>query len=897
MIRKLFAIIVFVFFSVATFAQTKKIAEKKLVKTLENNKKTDIVFVSEINLQGVRIETDGHIELPIFNQSSVSLFADIDTTFLKERIEHTKRQVFKVTIATKNIDEKSYRLTDIEGIETVAEYKVRLENERKENIVKQLVQVVSPTLENITGSEQNWLGGQIQDKLKSNLQDYLGMKIVVDAKSESALKKLQQESESESHDENTAIEIGKITTAKFALFTSIRKTNKGYSISADFTDLTTGEQFANAVTKEYIKSEYLYGSTGAIDELTILLADKLGIKISDVQRTALQDGTGDLTIDAQLALARQNEQQYKRLMSQYDAQLRKLSTSTDLNAEENKRKIEAEKALLAEKQKSEEKRRIELENQKRQVKADSELEAQRSIELKTRRDELAKQAEAKAKEIRQLAIKKQGVLGEINLIESKKKALVEIRQSAEHRCIELHKQYIADKQLEEEKIKNKPYTSVELENGKPTQSALQRRENQIIASNDALYNKFIADTETVKKAIAPQESALLAEIRADQKNLEKTRTVSSLGEELRIGYGEFSGENKGWNAYISLYSEGVLLYNGAFILSYEPVVGKKAPNLATELNDTVVNDYSNNVDMYNSLLARGTPLFQFELDYSVKAETDDKPSEYVFDFNTIRTISSIDGKIAQTNNLNVSIARKIKPEWDLRKFEGIPEIFNKKKVYFVQIKNKNYEIQTTEVPQWLYTYVMGENPSYFKGDNLPVEQVSWFDAIYFCNLLSEKKGYSPVYSVKGITDVKKWNYIPHKGNKIIGEIKSNFQRNGFRLPTFDEWEYAAQGKNKWEFSESDIILNDTDWIEKNSNKKTHPIASKKSNDSGLYDIKGNVAEWCWDNRWSDYSKYKTITGGSWLSVPTYNNSPVSGGLEAEKSHGSIGFRIVRTVIE
>ena len=541
-----------------------------------------------------------------------------------------------------------------------------------------LVQVVSPTLENIIGSEQNWLGGQIQDKLKSNLQDYLGMKIVVDAKSESALKKLQQESESESHDENTAIEIGKITTAKFALFTSIRKTNKGYSINADFTDLTTGEQFASAVTKEYIKSEYLYGSTGAIDELTILLADKLGIKISDVQRTALQDGTGDLTIDAQLALARQNEQQYKRLMSQYNEQLRKLSTSTDLNAEENKRKIEAEKALLAEKQKSAEKRRIELENQKRQAEADTELEAQRSIELKTRRDELAKQAEAKAKEIRKLAIEKQGVLGEINLIESKKKALVEIRQSVEQRCIELHEQYAKDKKIEEEKIKNKPYTSVELENGKPTKSALQRRENQIIASNDTLYNKFIADTESVKKAIAPQENALLSEIRTDQKGLEKTRTVSSLGEELKVRYGDFSGEKEGWNTYISLYSEGVLLYNGTFILSYESIVGKKAPNLATELNDAVINEYANNVDMFNSLFARGIPLLQFELDYSVKAETDDKPSEYIFDFMSIRVISTSSGKMIQNSKLNEKINRIMKPEWNIIKKDMISE-FDKNK--------------------------------------------------------------------------------------------------------------------------------------------------------------------------------------------------------------------------
>lgn len=156
-----------------------------------------------------------------------------------------------------------------------------------------LVQVVSPALENITGTEEIWLGGQIQDKLKSNLQEYLGMRIVVDSKSEVALKKLQQESEDEGRNEETAIELGKISTAKFALFSKIRKTNNGYIISTDFTDLATGEQKASVTSKEYTKTEYLYGNTGAIDEITLALADKLGIRLSNKQRQLLTSNEDD----------------------------------------------------------------------------------------------------------------------------------------------------------------------------------------------------------------------------------------------------------------------------------------------------------------------------------------------------------------------------------------------------------------------------------------------------------------------------------------------------------------------------------------------------------------------------------------------------------------------------
>ena len=78
---------------------------------------------------------------------------------------------------------------------------------------------------------------------------YLGMKTVVDSKSESTLKKLQAASESAARDENTAIEVGKITTAKFALFTKVRKTGANYVVAVDFTDLTTGVQMASCMSK------------------------------------------------------------------------------------------------------------------------------------------------------------------------------------------------------------------------------------------------------------------------------------------------------------------------------------------------------------------------------------------------------------------------------------------------------------------------------------------------------------------------------------------------------------------------------------------------------------------------------------------------------------------------
>ena len=669
--------------------------------------------------------------------------------------------------------------------------------------------------------------------------------------------------------------------------------------------LTTGEQMASCSSKEYSKAEYLYGSTGAVDELTLAIGNKLGIKISDLNKNLLTSGSANFSVDAQLALAKQNEEQYQKMMKDYDAELSKLMTSNDINAIQNKNRIEAEKALLVEKQNAEKKRQEELKAQMARAAEDEKLEAERSIALKTQRDQMAKDAAAKAAEVRKLKMEKQGVLGQINVIESKKKALVEIRQGVEARSQELYNQLVSDRASEEQKIRSKSYSTVELgSDGNPTAQAMQRRENQVVKSYEDLTNKFFADCEAVKKATASQDASLLAEIRADQKTLATTRTVSSMGDELKVSYGKYEGSKNGWNAYLSLYSDGVLLYTDNFIVNFEALSGKKAPNMETELNDAVIEEYTNNVDMYNSLLTRGDPIIYFEIDYNVIAEGDDKPSEYKFNFTKIRVINTVSGKVTQTSVLNKVQPRTMKPEWDLREIEGIvakekqrvedekraievAKMFDSMGIKMVSIPKRNFKMLCTEVTQKLYTSVMGSNPSYYKGDNNPVEKVSWYDAIYFCNKLSEKFGFTPVYAVDGKTDVVTWNYTPHNEKSIRGEVTQNTKANGFRLPTEIEWLYAARGGQNYIYSGS-YNLDEVGWYSKNSGDETHPVAKKKANGYGLYDMSGNVWEWCWDagNSYC-YSRgggYNDGDNDCWVGNRSHSYADYQG--------SSIGFRIV-----
>lgn len=180
-----------------------------------------------------------------------------------------------------------------------------------------------------------------------------------------------------------------------------------------------------------------------------------------------------------------------------------------------------------------------------------------------------------------------------------------------------------------------------------------------------------------------------------------------------------------------------------------------------------------------------------------------------------------------------------------------------------------------QVTQNLYFEVMKTAPSTFSGDNQPVETVTWKDAIDFCNLLSLQGGLAPCYDFGHDEAV---NFIA--------------AANGFRLPTEAEWEYACRaGTSTIRYGELDSIA----WYKDNSGRATHPVGQKEPNAWGLYDMLGNVWEWCTDLYDTEiYGSYRIFRGGGWCDEERSVMATVR-----RRSHPSkfriddLGFRIAK----
>jgi sulfatase modifying factor 1 len=189
---------------------------------------------------------------------------------------------------------------------------------------------------------------------------------------------------------------------------------------------------------------------------------------------------------------------------------------------------------------------------------------------------------------------------------------------------------------------------------------------------------------------------------------------------------------------------------------------------------------------------------------------------------------------------------------------------------------ESFQIAAFPVTQAQYGVVVGEWPSAVRGDRLPVEGVSWWDAVRFCNALSQQEGLAPVYQFDGDGGGVEWDR----------------SADGYRLPTEAEWEYACRaGTTGPRYGSLDEIA----WYRGNSGERVHEVGGRQPNAWGLYDMLGNVWDWCWDIYDAEvYGTYRVLRGGGWFDEHWSCRASVRRRSHPTFAVDDVGFRIARS---
>lgn len=186
----------------------------------------------------------------------------------------------------------------------------------------------------------------------------------------------------------------------------------------------------------------------------------------------------------------------------------------------------------------------------------------------------------------------------------------------------------------------------------------------------------------------------------------------------------------------------------------------------------------------------------------------------------------------------------------------------------------SFRLATVPVTQELYSEVTGEAPSTARGGRRPVEGVSWLDAVRFCNAFSERDGLTPAY-------------------RLDPEVEWDTAADGYRLPAEAEWEHACRaGTTGPRYGPLDEIA----WYRGNSAETTHEVGGKTPNAWGLYDLLGNVWEWCWDLYDAEvYGEYRVLRGGGWFDEQWSCRASVRRRSHPTFRVDDVGFRLARAL--
>lgn len=576
--------------------------------------------------------------------------------------------------------------------------------------------VCIPSLQGVDGLMNSYIAIATRFRLQCDMAHYLGYQIADSTNSE-RLAEVYTRSQSMGT-KAEAVETAKaFSAANCALFSVIKKTGKNYSMESELVDLGTMESLAKVGTNQRPSLGQVIGDGNSlVSDVTLALCKKLDKPVSDVSLLALKSGAASLLQDERLALCEERAATFKRQIA--EIKKRKIVTEDEDVYIQAQKAMSIERAYLKKLQKQNEEEVERLNKFLADKEADAEKDKERGLDARRIKANVG-DAITKALPDKKTPNEPCEALQVMSLLQSKKCALFEIKESVENQCAEIEDTGAADFEKRKNEIEGRPYSDAELdEEGNPSTVAVVQRQSEVERIKNAIdkdvSNKLLTVTSSTKNQIA----RLKKEIDADIVALKTVRHASSTSGDLRVFFYPFSGENDTWKVDLYLYSEGTLLTKYTTSIGYNDLpngsgevvarqIGGNTDSQATSTkkskakntkkdkkskkgkddvsapapkvvykntNPTKFKDfpgYEATVSAFDSLLHQGTPIFNFVMEYSLSSLESATNTQYTLDIKKVQLFDTMSGRQVYSHAVNTKEVIKLNNLHDYRSDEEV----------------------------------------------------------------------------------------------------------------------------------------------------------------------------------------------------------------------------------